>query len=152
MSSLPPPGTFLQFLTRIGFSIPTARRFSSNVVATNNSRSLSRFPRVNLRTRKSPYEFIRVMHYEILLTFDLNMTTRLLFNNDINNWFPILASLVFLLVGKKCFVSDRRWSPCCTLIVRWRTWWKQEVLSKFSFFVLLFLSKYMPEKWGKIGI
>ena len=31
-----PPGTCLQFLSRIGFSIPTARRFSSNVT---NSRS-----------------------------------------------------------------------------------------------------------------
>ena len=31
MSSLLPPGTCLQFLTRIGFSIPTARRFSSKV-------------------------------------------------------------------------------------------------------------------------
>ena len=31
-----PPGTCLQFLSRIGFSIPTARRFSSNVA---NSRS-----------------------------------------------------------------------------------------------------------------
>ena len=35
-SLLPPPGTCLQFLSRIGFSIPTARRFSSNVA---NSRS-----------------------------------------------------------------------------------------------------------------
>ena len=31
VSSLLPPGTCLQFLTRIGFSIPTARRFSSKV-------------------------------------------------------------------------------------------------------------------------
>ena len=38
VSSLLPPGTYLQFLSRIGFSIPTARRFSSNV-AINNSRS-----------------------------------------------------------------------------------------------------------------
>ena len=36
VSSLLPPGTCLQFLLRIGFSIPTARRFSSNVA---NSRS-----------------------------------------------------------------------------------------------------------------
>ena len=36
VSSLLPPGTCLQFLSRIGFSIPTARRFSSNVA---NSRS-----------------------------------------------------------------------------------------------------------------
>ena len=28
-----PPGTCVQFLSRIGFSIPTARRFSSNVVS-----------------------------------------------------------------------------------------------------------------------
>ena len=31
VSSLLPPGTYLQFLSRIGLSIPTARRFSSNV-------------------------------------------------------------------------------------------------------------------------
>ena len=36
VSSLLPPGTFLYFLSRIGLSIPTARRFSSNVA---NSRS-----------------------------------------------------------------------------------------------------------------
>ena len=36
VSSLLPPGTCLQFLSRIGFSIPTARRFSSSVA---NSRS-----------------------------------------------------------------------------------------------------------------
>ena len=36
VSSLLIPGTCLQFLSRIGFSIPTARRFSSNVA---NSRS-----------------------------------------------------------------------------------------------------------------
>ena len=36
VSSLLPPGTCLQFLSRIGFSIPTARRFPSNVA---NSRS-----------------------------------------------------------------------------------------------------------------
>ena len=36
VSSLFPPGTCLQFLSRIGFSIPAARRFSSNVA---NSRS-----------------------------------------------------------------------------------------------------------------
>ena len=36
VSSLLPPGTCLQFLSRIGFSIPAARRFSSNVA---NSRS-----------------------------------------------------------------------------------------------------------------
>ena len=36
VSSLLPPGTCLQFLSRIGFSIPTTRRFSSNVA---NSRS-----------------------------------------------------------------------------------------------------------------
>ena len=35
-SSLLPPGTFLLFLSRIGFSIPTTRRFSLNVA---NSRS-----------------------------------------------------------------------------------------------------------------
>ena len=31
VSSLLPPGTCLQFVSRIGFSIPTASRFSSNV-------------------------------------------------------------------------------------------------------------------------
>ena len=36
VSSLLPPGMFLQLLSRIGFSVPDARRFSSNVA---NSRS-----------------------------------------------------------------------------------------------------------------
>ena len=36
VASSPPPGTRLHFLSRIGFSTPTARRFSSNVA--NNSR------------------------------------------------------------------------------------------------------------------
>ena len=36
VSSILPPGTCLQFLSRIGFGIPTARRFLSNV---SNSRS-----------------------------------------------------------------------------------------------------------------
>ena len=36
VSSLSPPGTCLQVLSRIGFSIPTVRRFSSNVA---NARS-----------------------------------------------------------------------------------------------------------------
>ena len=58
VSSLPPPGTCLQFLSCIGFSIPTARRLPSNL-------TLSRFPRVNLCTRKSPYEFIRVCMYAL---------------------------------------------------------------------------------------
>ena len=39
VSSLLPPGTRLYFLSRMGFSIPTARRFSSNVAT---SHALSR--------------------------------------------------------------------------------------------------------------
>ena len=39
VSSVLPPGTCFQFLSRIGFSIPTARRFSSNV-ANSRSRAL----------------------------------------------------------------------------------------------------------------
>ena len=31
VSSLLPPGTCLQFLSRVGFSIPTVRRYPSNV-------------------------------------------------------------------------------------------------------------------------
>ena len=44
VSSLLPPGTCLYFLSRIGLSIPTARRFLSNVA----TRTLSRFPPINL--------------------------------------------------------------------------------------------------------
>ena len=39
VSCLQPPGMYLEFLSRIGFSIPTARRFSSNV-ANSRSRAL----------------------------------------------------------------------------------------------------------------
>ena len=56
VSSLLPPGTCLQFFSRIGFSIPTARRFSSCVA---NSRFRA-FGESILCTRKSRYEFIRV--------------------------------------------------------------------------------------------
>ena len=35
-SSLLPPGTCLPFLSRVGLSIPTARRFSSNVANTRS--------------------------------------------------------------------------------------------------------------------
>ena len=48
VSSLPPPGTRLQFLSRMGFSIPTARRLSSNVA---NS-PLSRFPLIIFLCKK----------------------------------------------------------------------------------------------------
>ena len=49
VSCLSPPGTSLELLSRVGFSIPTARRFSSDVA---NPRSLSRFPRINFYARK----------------------------------------------------------------------------------------------------
>ena len=56
VSSLSPPGSCLQYLSRIGFSSPTARRFFIECCQL----TLSRFPQVNLCARKSPHEFIRV--------------------------------------------------------------------------------------------
>ena len=56
VSSILPPGSFLYFLSRIGFSNPTARRFSIECC----SLTLLRFPQVNLYARQSPHEFIRV--------------------------------------------------------------------------------------------
>ena len=53
VSFLLPPGSCLQFLSRIGFSSPTARRFFIECCKL----TLSRFPQVNLCTRKSPHEF-----------------------------------------------------------------------------------------------
>ena len=53
---LPPPGTLSPGSSRKGFSIPTARRFSSNVA---NSRSRA-FRESICAQEKSPYEFIRV--------------------------------------------------------------------------------------------
>ena len=50
------PGSCLKFLARIGFSNPTARRLFIECYQL----TLSRFPQVNLSTRKSPNEFIRV--------------------------------------------------------------------------------------------
>ena len=50
------PGSCLQFLSRIGFSYSTARRLFIECCLL----TLSRFPQVNLSTRKSPNEFIRV--------------------------------------------------------------------------------------------
>ena len=57
-SSLPPAGTCLQFLSRIPFSVPIARRFSSKFECC--SLTLSRFPRVYLYARKRPYELLWV--------------------------------------------------------------------------------------------
>ena len=56
-----PPVLAFNFLSRIGCSNPTARRFFHRVLLTH---SLAFFPQVNLcTTRKSPHEFIRVcMH------------------------------------------------------------------------------------------
>ena len=51
-----PPGSCLQFLSRTEFSNPTARRFFIECCEL----TLSRFPQVNLCTRTSPHEFIRV--------------------------------------------------------------------------------------------
>ena len=57
VSSLLPPGSCLQFLSRIGISNPTARRFFIQCCLL----TLSRFPQVNLCTRrKNSHEFIRV--------------------------------------------------------------------------------------------
>ena len=52
VSSLLLPGSCLQFVSRIGFSNPTARRFFIEFCYL----TLSRFPQVNLCTRKSPTE------------------------------------------------------------------------------------------------
>ena len=48
------------FLSRIGFSIPTARRFSSNIA---NSRSRA-FRYINFYARKSPYEYVHSARIE----------------------------------------------------------------------------------------
>ena len=56
VSSLPSPGSCLQPLSRIGFSILVVHRFSWNA----NASSRARFSRVDSCTRKSPYELIRV--------------------------------------------------------------------------------------------
>ena len=56
VSSLLSPGSYLQCLSRIGFSNPSARRFFIECCLL----ALSRFPQVNLCTRKSPNKFIRV--------------------------------------------------------------------------------------------
>ena len=50
---VPPPRYAPSFLSRIGFSIPTARRFSSKV-----ANSLSRFLLINFYSRKSSYEHV----------------------------------------------------------------------------------------------
>ena len=59
-----PPGSSLQFLSRIGFfGNPTARPiFIVRVLLLQVAHALARFPQVNLcTTRKSPYELIRVL-------------------------------------------------------------------------------------------
>ena len=55
VSSLPPPGSCLRLLSRMGFSNPTARRFFIECCEL----TLPRFPQVNLCTRKSLHEFVR---------------------------------------------------------------------------------------------
>ena len=61
VSSLLPPGTCLQLLSRIGFSIATARRFSSNVA---NSRSRA-FRSSFFYARKSSYEYVHSARIEL---------------------------------------------------------------------------------------
>ena len=56
VSSLLPPGPCLQFLSRIVFSNPTARRFFIECCYL----TLSRIPQVNLCKRQSPNECLRV--------------------------------------------------------------------------------------------
>ena len=58
VSTLLPPSSCLQFLPRIGFSNPTARRLFIECC----SLTLSRFPQFNLCRRKSPTEFFTSMH------------------------------------------------------------------------------------------
>ena len=55
--SLLPPGSCLQFLSRIGFSNPTAGRFFIEYIANSRSRDVRKS--IYLRTRNSPHEFIR---------------------------------------------------------------------------------------------
>ena len=59
-SSLLPPGTCLRFLSRIGFSIPTARRFSSSV-ASSRSRA---FCQSFFYARKSSYEYVHMVRIQ----------------------------------------------------------------------------------------
>ena len=61
VSSLLPPGMCLQFLSRIGFSIPTSRRLSSNNVANSRSRA---FRQSFFYARKSPYEYVHSVRIE----------------------------------------------------------------------------------------
>ena len=56
-----PLGTCLQFLSRIGFSIPTARRFSSNFCYL----MLSRFPLIIFYARKSSCECVHSVRIEL---------------------------------------------------------------------------------------
>ena len=62
VSSLLPPGTCLQSLSRIGFSTPTARRFSSNVA---NSRSRAFRWSIFFSAWKSPYEYVHSVRIEL---------------------------------------------------------------------------------------
>ena len=69
--SSPPVLAFkLKILSRIGFSNPAARRFFTWCC----SLTLSRFPQVNLCTRKSPHEFVQVCTREGLELTKLTYT------------------------------------------------------------------------------
>ena len=50
-------------LSRIGFSIPTARQLSSNIQCCYLT--LSRFPRFNFYARKSPYEHVHSVRIDL---------------------------------------------------------------------------------------
>ena len=62
VSSLLPPGTCLKFLSRMGFSIPTARRFSSLLLTHALTLSANHF---FFNARKSPYEFVYSVRIEL---------------------------------------------------------------------------------------
>ena len=83
VSSLLPPGTCLQFLSRIGFSIPTARRFSSNVA------------------RKSPHEYVHSVRIELAKLILVQVGTRITYQATGD------AGLVFTIEGVfTCFRTE----------------------------------------------
>ena len=100
VASLLSPGSCLQFLSRIRFSNPTARRFFIECCWL----TLSRFPQVNLCTRKSPHTYVRVC-----TRGDLNSRKKLPMTGSKITWYATGATGHVPLPLSPFLPCSRRW-------------------------------------------
>ena len=102
-----PPGSCLQFLSRIGFSNPPARRISSNVA---NSRSRA-FPQINFVHKKKPLRIYASMHSGGL---ELTRLTYTRLEDNLTRYIPVhrwgFMYLFFCPPSRHCGNAEGLWS------------------------------------------